>query len=276
MHAVVTLLAATLMGHGLHAGAPPVDTPDAVTPDRVRVAIIGLRNDGVDAAIVSQVVDALALSISRHSETEVLTSTDIEAVLGLEATRQALDCDEGSCAAMDEITRALDVRYTIGGSIAPRRDGFYVYASLVDVAGGRAVARSGALVNDDDYAVDLAPLVDELLIGLHGKGAASSATVPDVSAASELGAAGERSADGGLPLVSWAGIGVMGLAAVVMGTGAVLWAVDDGTIRDETSPFALKKEARERYVMDQAVLAVGAAAGVFGAAMVVAGLATGE
>jgi TolB-like protein len=257
VHLVAAVLAATLAGQAGHTEP----TAQAQSTDKVRLAILGLRNDGVDPKVISQVVDAIALRMSKNAKTEVLTSTEIQAVMGLEAARQALDCDEGTCAAMDELTRALDVKYTIAGSIAPKGKAFYVHASLVDVKNSRSLTRAAAEVSLDDLHDDVDPIAVDFLRALHGESATASAVLETPAS---------------FPLLSWIGVGVTTLGVIGAGIGGFLWGVDHTTIADTTSPFATKEEARSRYLVDQAVLASGAGAAAIGATVIVAGVIVDE
>lgn len=241
-------------------GAAPVHTPataaaaDAAHNDaaraRPRLAITGLRNDGVDKAVLRQVVDALALALSRDGRGEVLTATEVQAVLGLEAAKQAADCSgASSCAAMDEITKALDVRYLVAGSVAPRDGGVFVNVSLVDVNNGSVVARAGRDAVVDDLADDLAPVATQLLVsfGPPPPGAPTLARDP--------------------PVLAFVGIGVGTLGLLTAVTGAALWGVDHTTIADTQSSFTLKDEARGRYALDQVLVYAGVGVVGVGAAL---------
>jgi hypothetical protein len=227
---------------------------------KVRMAILGLRNDGVPSTTIAQIVDALALHLSKNARAEVLTSTEIQAVLGLEATKQTLDCtDDGSCAALEEITKGLDVRYVIGGSVAPRGKGVLVHLSLVDVHKAAPVARAASEVSLDDLADDLATPADTLLVAIFGAPAPSDAVLLQETSS-------------GLPPLSWIGLATGGLGLAMGAIGGVLWGVDANTISATDTLFDAKEDARGRYVVDQAVTFAGAGVLVVGVGVTAAGL----
>jgi hypothetical protein len=236
----------------------------AATNGNVRIAILGLRNDGVPPATIAQIVDALALHVSKNPRAEVLTSTEIQAVLGLEATKQTLDCaDDGSCAALEEITKGLDVRYVIGGSVAPRGTGALVHLSLVDVQKAKPVARAASEVALDDLADDLAAPANEMLVAIFGAPAPSDAVLLQETSS-------------GLPPLSWIGIATGGLGLAMGAVGGVLWGVDANTISATDTLFEAKEEARGRYAVDQAMTFAGAGVLVVGAGVTALGLVLTE
>ncbi len=238
------------------ASTPPTapDPTSAAVTAVPRIAIVGLRNDGVPEARVMRVIDALAHEMSATMRVSVLTATEIQAVLGLEQTREVLACSsDESCAALDELTRALDVNLVVAGSVGARGDDVFVTLSLVDTRESRVLSRATALIDDDDDHAALS-------------GAAEALVEPFAPAA----------AGPAVPILGVAGIGAASVGAITAAAATVLFILDDDAIRRRDTSFDTKEQARSRYAADQAFVVGGALVGATGVVVAAVGFIAGE
>ena len=72
---------------------------------------------GVEKSLALVVGSALADEVRQTGAfSRVISTAEVEALIGLEARRQMLDCDNGSC--MADLAGAMGVRFVLMGSLA--------------------------------------------------------------------------------------------------------------------------------------------------------------
>jgi hypothetical protein len=118
----------------------------APSTTRERLLVLEPRGTSVDDELKQLLVSTLTIELSRHSEYEVLSSTDVKQLADLEAERINSGCDTSGC--LTEIADALGARYVVIGDVAELGDVIVVNLSLFDVKLGSAVARTSVDVND--------------------------------------------------------------------------------------------------------------------------------
>ena len=80
------------------------------------MAVLPLQARRVEPEIVAIIDDLLATELSTHHDAQVISSSDIEAMLNVEQQKDAFGCDDVTCAA--EIGGALGAQYLITGSVS--------------------------------------------------------------------------------------------------------------------------------------------------------------
>ena len=88
------------------------------------------------------VIDELLLTELQQAGFEAIGPDDINALIGFEKTKEAVGCDEISCAL--EIGNALGVDYLTAGSAAAVEGSMMLTLKLIDPKGARVVARVSA------------------------------------------------------------------------------------------------------------------------------------
>jgi hypothetical protein len=88
------------------------------------------------------------VEVARIGIYDVVSSSEVNAVLGMERMKEAVGCDNLSCAT--EIGGALDAAFMIAGSIGRLGDNLSVSLSLYDVRAGRVERRAMELVRNDE------------------------------------------------------------------------------------------------------------------------------
>lgn len=184
-------------------------------PKTWKVAVMQLGTvEGLPEQTVKALADLIATEMTDTGRFEVVTSSDIQAVLGFEGQKQLLGCgSETSCLA--EIGGALGVEFIVGGNIARLGDQWLLSLSLIDTGNGRPRARTSERTRDDGELVDLTLAATRKLI---------SSVVPDqysgAVAATTPPPPEDEQASGGGGVLGWVGIG---LGVATLGTGVGLY-----------------------------------------------------
>ena len=128
-----------LLGWGALARA---QVPSALK--KVTVQEFAARDVAIEvAANISDVVGAALVQIGGFS---VISKADIEAMLGHEAQKQAIGCDDPACAS--ELGRMLGVDYILSGAVGRLGESFTLSISMTDVRTGTTFGKAEEQVGD--------------------------------------------------------------------------------------------------------------------------------
>jgi hypothetical protein len=118
------------------APAPVVTAPPAVVmpPAKpvVRLGIFAISMAGVDPALQTAAIDALATAAARVEGYQVVSRSELEQMIGAEKIKDAVGCDDLSCLA--EIGAAAGVERVVGGSVSRVENALVVSLQLVNTA----------------------------------------------------------------------------------------------------------------------------------------------
>ena len=110
------------------------------------VAILQISGDAADDALRTNLVDAVAVELSRWPGTRVITRNEINSMLGLEKLKDATGCSDMSCLA--EIGGALGVERLVAGTLAHQSkeggDFYSLTLQLVDTKHAEVLRRETA------------------------------------------------------------------------------------------------------------------------------------
>ena len=156
---------------------------EAVEPaleEPIQVAVLDVLGSGpVDPSQVEGLSGVLAAQVSGRPGLTVTTSSDIRQVLGFEAERQLLGCDDTACFA--EIGGALGVDYLIAAEVSKVGASWLLNVGLVDLERARTVHRVSHRTREEEELIDL--LIEataEILVHL-GVEAAPAARVSSIA-----------------------------------------------------------------------------------------------
>jgi hypothetical protein len=248
---------ALLLSVGLAAGASSttVAAPTGAEPvraggERMRVLVLDFRDDGGGPELVQAVRDTIVVHLSQKGSFEVLSTEDLRRVSDLEASREAMGCDESSC--LSEMAGAVGAERVVFGSVGRLGDLTQVTLSVLDVDRGTMTGRQSFEVTRlDEIPARLRHAADEIF-------SPGAVQVP-------------------FPAAGWAGLGVAAVGATTATVGGILMGADAATLADTTTGTPdqrrLAKDAAEaRYPIASGVLiggvvivAVGAAVAIFAA-----------
>jgi hypothetical protein len=197
------LVAAALLWVALPAGA---DTGEAGA-SQVEIAVLDVVGSGpVDPQQVTGLSGVLAAEVAARPAVRITTSQDIRAVLGYEAERQLLDCDDDSVCLAD-LAGAMGVQYLLATEVSRVGRLWLLNMSLVDVEDARPIHRVSHRADAEEDLVDLiGEAVTALLsrLGIDGPGPVTvaprrrAAPRPNVVALSALAAGGTAVVAGGI------------------------------------------------------------------------------
>jgi TolB-like protein len=136
---------------------------------RPSVALVSLAaKTGIAPATADLVTDALVQEIrSTAVFSRVVSTQDIQAALGMEQSRQMLECSTTSC--MVEIGGALNVTYILAGSVGRLGESHLLNLSLVEARTGVSAASASSRTRgatEEALLDSIKPAVAELLKGM--------------------------------------------------------------------------------------------------------------
>ncbi len=182
-----------------------------VSAARERLAVLQLSSDGPATERLARAVqEHLLEELSRGGRFEVLGSSDLALLLGVERQRELLQCADGdSCAA--ELLGALNAPWALSGGLVKVGDKLRLDLKLLSTREAKVKARAGKLVDSEEAVFSAASqLLADVLAQLDGK--------PPGVATSAQGPAPSR---GWAPwIVGGAGLLAVGVGAVLMGTAS--------------------------------------------------------
>lgn len=146
--------------------------PQAAAADKIKLAVLDLRDKGVDPDLAGNLTDIVIASLGELGVFQTISRADIQRMLELEETKQALGCDEISCLA--EIGGALGVGLLVSGSIGKVGNSYIINLSLTDTATVTVTSREQRQVSTADALPEAVRgatrfLVRELLEGRQGE-----------------------------------------------------------------------------------------------------------
>ena len=148
------------------ATAPAKPPP---TPHRVKLAYLGLRPlAGVDKGKAQAVSAYLLDALQGRGVYQVLSPDDVKALLGFQAQKQLLGCNDDS-ACLAQIAGSLGARRLLDGTLARIGSSVLVSINLLDTEKAEAVIRVSRRVKNAttlEPVLDVIPgLVDQLVAG---------------------------------------------------------------------------------------------------------------
>ena len=117
--------------------------PTAPTESKPKLLVLELTAPAaLDPTIAKTLSEAVTAEVSRRGYFEVLSTGDIQTILGVERQRQLLGCSEGSSSCIAELAGAMGAQLTLSGSIGTLGDTFQLTLQTLDSIKGQTVGRS--------------------------------------------------------------------------------------------------------------------------------------
>jgi TolB-like protein len=215
MRVVVLLLLVTL----------PAAAPAAA---RLKVAVTEVRSvQGVAVGTATILSDIVVSEVSRRGY-DVISQSDISAMLGFEKQKKMLGCDETSCLA--EIGGALGVDYLIAGQVGQIGTRYRISLLVVDSRTARVTGRAANFCdqNEDALARAAEATVGQLIASIRASGSTTlsppAGASPSPSSTYRAASTATATVDSGghhMTTGSWIAFGTGG-ALVLGGTAAIL------------------------------------------------------
>ncbi|MBI5507512.1 MAG: PEGA domain-containing protein [Deltaproteobacteria bacterium] len=103
----------------------------AAAGDQARLGLFNLKVVGLNPALAEAGIDALASAIGKMNAGEVVTASELNALLEAEKRNDALGCDDVTC--LVEIGIAAGIERLVAGSLTKAGDKLVVSLQLIDV-----------------------------------------------------------------------------------------------------------------------------------------------
>ncbi|MDP1828923.1 MAG: hypothetical protein Q8L48_37020 [Archangium sp.] len=115
--------------------------------ERPKLILLTLTGSGVEPAQLESVTERLATTLQARGVFEVLSTKDVQTLLGLERQKQLLGCSETSSSCIAELGGALGARFVLSGSLVKLGDAFQLTLSTLDAQRVQPVGRSVRLAD---------------------------------------------------------------------------------------------------------------------------------
>ena len=115
--------------------------------EKPKLIVLDLDAAGVDPRVGSALSEAVTAEAAARGIFQVISSKDVQTLLGVERQKQMMGCSEGtSCLA--ELGGALGARFVMSGSVARLGSAFQLSLQTMDTNTTRPVGRSSRIARD--------------------------------------------------------------------------------------------------------------------------------
>ncbi|MFZ5443167.1 MAG: hypothetical protein ACOZQL_24375 [Myxococcota bacterium] len=125
--------------------------------EKPKLAIVELQPLGTPAETASAMTEAVTQELTRRGFFDVVSSRDIQTLLGMERQKQLLCGDESSTTCLTELAGALGSRFVLSGTLAKLGDALQLSVQMLDTQRSQTVARSVRLAKSVDALVEQLP-----------------------------------------------------------------------------------------------------------------------
>ncbi len=116
--------------------------------EKPRLAVLDLQLSGVEKESASALYDSLVQEVSRRGYFEVVSSKDIQTLLGLERQKQVMGCGDAAQSCMAELAGALGSRFVLSGSLSRLGDALQLSLQMLDTQKSQPVGRAIRIAKD--------------------------------------------------------------------------------------------------------------------------------
>jgi TolB-like protein len=209
-----------------------------------RVLVMDVQHaGGVDADTAQAITDLVTGQLSKLQAFYVVSGSELSQLAVLEEAKQRGDCTDNVCLA--ELADALGARYVVFGRASTLGEIIVLQLRLFDAKEARFLSRANVETRTvEELSQEIEATVDRLMHPIldpsERRAIGGMRAQDDIPGEAE----NDEEGDGPSPLL-WAGVGTMGLGALV-GVGAMIGGIYfDGAVRDPASTPAQRAEARE-------------------------------
>jgi TolB-like protein len=97
---------------------------------------------GVDAAIASTLTESVSAEVAKRGYFDVVSSNDIQTLLGMERQRQMMGCSDDATNCLTELAGAIGARFVMSGSITKLGEAYQLNLQTLDSNKAQPVGRS--------------------------------------------------------------------------------------------------------------------------------------
>lgn len=103
---------------------------------------------GVEAETGKAMTDSLAAEVSRRGFFNVLSSNDVQQLIGLERQKQLMGCGEDSSSCLAELANAMGVDFVMSGTITRLGDAYQLTLQTLNTQKAQPLGRSTRIASD--------------------------------------------------------------------------------------------------------------------------------
>ncbi|MFL5322563.1 MAG: hypothetical protein ACJ790_23080 [Myxococcaceae bacterium] len=129
----------------------------------VKVAVLQVKPlEPALAGTADVMTEALVTELGHDKRLEIISASDVSALVGLERQKQLLGCSESSASCLAELSGALGARFVVVGSLGRVGRQRRLDLRVLDSENGKALDREGALVAEDNLGDELKQMAQKL------------------------------------------------------------------------------------------------------------------
>lgn len=125
-------------------------------PEKPKLAVLDVQGSGVAPELVTAITESMTQEATRRGFFDVIASSDIRTLLGMERQKQLMGCSEGSsCTA--ELAGALGARFVLSGTLTRLGEALQLTLQTLDTQKAQPIGRSIRIATDVRELVDQLP-----------------------------------------------------------------------------------------------------------------------
>lgn len=118
----------------------------ATATEKPKLVVLELTpGAGVEKTLTAPLTDAITNELQARGYFDVMSSRDVQALLGMERQRELLGCNDASRSCMTEISGALGARFILSGSLARLGDAWQLTLTTLDSQKAQPLGRATRL-----------------------------------------------------------------------------------------------------------------------------------
>jgi hypothetical protein len=131
----------------------------ALADGRPKLFVLDLNaTGGIDPALARNLTHAATVELTRRGFFQVLSSADVETLLGVERQKQLLGCSEAAQSCITELAGAVGAELLLSGSVGRIGDAYQLTLQTLDAVRAQPIGRSVKLSKSPEALVATLPM----------------------------------------------------------------------------------------------------------------------
>lgn len=130
----------------------------SASADKPKLVVLELdAAGGVEAEVAGALSDTLAAEAAGRGYFQVISSREVQTLLGMERQKQFLGCSDDQSSCLTELSGALGARFILSGTVARLGDAYQLSLQMLDSEKAQTIARSTRLADSIHALQSLMP-----------------------------------------------------------------------------------------------------------------------
>lgn len=125
--------------------------------EKPRLAVLDLQPNGAPPEVAAALTEAITQEATRRGFFEVMSSSDIRTLIGVERQKELLGCSDAATSCTAELAGALGARFVLSGSLSKLGDALQLTLQTLDTSKAQPIARSVRIASEVRELVDQLP-----------------------------------------------------------------------------------------------------------------------